>query len=170
MSEKFTAVLPKNWDGRFPFTNKSDEDFVFVWAKQAYLFPANTQVDMMKMAFNATPTEVQQIRKFAAKRLAEREFFKSPEAKHLESFERNPMTGAPVLTSFQSARGYSEKELESFVQDCLAPFPEGEALISSEVIEPNTMDLLKRDDQGELVNKPIENTTKSLDPGAILLN
>lgn len=152
------------------FTNDSGEDFVFVWAKKAYLFPANTSVDMMKMAFNATPLEVQQIRKFAAKKWGEREFFKSAQAKQMESFERNPQTGAPVLTSFQSARSYSDSDLAPFVQQCLAPRPEGEALVSTEVIEPNTEENLKRDDDGDFINKPIEKTNQSVAPGHILIN
>lgn len=170
MPEKFTQVLPKNWDGRFPFTNDSDEDFVFVWAKKGYLFPAGKTVDMMRMAFNATPLEVQQIRKFAAKRFAEREYQKSDNAKHLESFEHNPQTGAPTLTSFHSARSYSDAELAPYIQACLKPFPEGEAMVLAKEIGPDTEEKLHRDDDGEFVNKPIENTSRSLAPGEILIN
>lgn len=170
MPEKFTQVLPKNWDGRFPFSNDSDEDFVFVWAKKGYLFPAGKTVDMMRMAFSATPVEIQQIRKFAARRFAEREYQKSDDIKKLESLERNPQTGAPVLTSFHSARSYSENELAPYIQNCLKPFPEGEALVSEETIGPNTEEILHKTDTGEFVNKPIENQAQSLAPGEILVN
>lgn len=168
--EKFTQVLPKNWDGRFMFTNDSDEDFVFVWAKKAYLFPARQTVDMMRMAFNATPLEVQQIRKFAARKWGEREFFNSDEAKKMESFERNPQTGAPTLMSFQSARSYSDADLAPHIQRCLTPLPEGTALVSEEIVEPDTMDKLHRDEKEEFINKPVENTAQSLAPNQILVN
>lgn len=170
MNDKFTQVLPKNWDGRFPFTNDSDEDFVFIWAKKGYLFPARKTVDMMRMAFNATPLEVQAIRKNAAKRFGEREFLKSDTVKAMEALERNPSTGAPVLTSFQSARSYSEADLAPYIAKCLQAFPEGEALVSTEVFEPNTEAILKRDDDGEFINKPIQNAKQSVDPGGILVN
>lgn len=170
MQEKFQQILPKNWDGRFMFTNDSDEDFVFVWAKKAYLFPKNQSVDMMRMAFNATPLEVQQIRKFAAKKWAEQQFFKSDSAKQMESFERNPQTGGPTLMGFQAARSYSDADLAPFVQQCLTPRPEGGALVGDELVEPDTESKLRRDDEGEYINKPIEKTNQSVAPGQVLIN
>lgn len=170
MQEKFQQVLPKNWDGRFMFTNDSDEDFVFVWSKKAYLFPAMQSVDMMRMAFDATPLEVQQIRRFAAKKYGEREFFKSEGYNKMKSFERNPQTGEPTLMSFQSARSYTDGDLAPFIQSCLSDRPVGEALVSDEIVEVNTEELLKRDDDGEFINKPIEKTNQSVDPGSILIN
>lgn len=170
MQEKFQQILPKNWDGKFPFTNDSDEDFVFVWSKKAYLFPQRQTVDMMRMAFNATPLEIQQIRKFAAKKYAEQRFFKSDSAKQMESFEKNSQTGGPTLMGFQAARAYSESDLAPFIQECLAPRPEGDALVGDELVEPNTEEKLKRDDDGDFINKPIEKTNQSVAPGQILVN
>lgn len=170
MPEKFTTVLPKNWDGRFPFTNDSDEDFVFVWGKKGYLFPARRTVDMMRMAFNATPLEVQTIRKLAAKQFGTREFLKSDTVKDMTAFEKNPMTGLPTLSSFQSARAYSDDDLAPYIQRCLTPLPETEAMVSAEEIGPKTEEVLRRDENGEFINKPIENQKQSLAPGEILLN
>ncbi len=166
--EKFAQVLPSNWDGKFPFTNDSDEDFVFVWAKKAYLFPAHRTVDLMRMNFNATPLEVQQIRKFAAKRWAEREFFKGAEAQKLESIEKDPQ-GYARLNSFQNARTYTDTDLKDGIQRCLTPLPEGEPLVADAPMR-NTEAELHTDDNGEVQMKPIKDTAKSLDPSGILVN
>lgn len=170
--EKFTQVLPQNWDGRFPFTNDSDEDFVFVWAKKAYLFPAHKTVDMMRMAFNATPLEVQQIRKFAAKKWAEREFFKSAKYESMRALEGTRDENGviqPRLSSFTTARSYDETDLKDGIQRCLTPLPEGEALVA-DVEGPKTEEKLHKDDKGNLITPPIEDQKASLDPGGILIN
>lgn len=169
MPEKFTQVLPSNWDGTFKFTNDSDEEFIFTWAKKAYLFPARMTVDMMRMNFNATPLEVMQIRKFAATRFAEREFFKSDSAKKMESIEKDEH-GNSKLMNFQAARSYSLSDLTPFIQSCLTPLPETTALVA-DAPGPNTEDLLHKDDEtGKFITPVIENQKASLSPGEILLN
>lgn len=170
MSDKFTNVLPKNWDGRFMFANDSDEDFIFKWGKRNYLFPAKQRVDLMKMAFNSTPLEVQQIRKIAAKQYGEWMYFKSDDMKQSEALEKDPQTGYPRLTSFHSARSYTESDLVPYIQACLKDYPEGDAQISETIIEIPTLELLHRDEEGEFINKPVENAAKSLAPGEILIN
>ena len=171
MPEKFQQVLPSNWDGKFPFTNDSDEDFVFTWAKKAYLFPARTTVDMMRMNFNATPVEVQQIRKFAAKRWAEREFFKGPKAKQMEAVERNA-DGSPRLQSFHSARTYSDTDLTEGIQRCLTPLPEGEAKVADAPARDTIAELHVDQDTGQPVTSPVKNTSQSLNDkaGFVLVN
>ena len=170
--EKFAQVLPNDWDGTFKFTNDSDEDFVFTWAKKAYLFPARRTVDMMKMNFNATPLEVQQIRKFAAKRWAEREFFKSPRYTAMRAME-GPKDDygivTPRLQSFQSAGSYTETDLKDSIQRCLTPLPEGTPLVAPAEMRDITKELHTKDD-GTLVSEPIKDQAKSVDPGGILVN
>lgn len=172
--EKYVQVLPKSWDGRFPFTNDSDEDFVFIWAKKGYLFPARKTVDMMKMAFNATPLEVQQIRKFAARKWAEREFFKGNRYESMRSREGiKDENGViqPRLGSFNAAGSYTDGDLTEGIQKCLQPFPEVSAQVLDHDVEVDTESQLKRDESGEYVNRVIdEKKTNSLAPGEILLN
>lgn len=172
--EKYVQVLPHSWDGRFPFTNDSDEDFVFVWAKKGYLFPARKTVDMMKMAFNATPLEVQQIRKFAAKKWAEREFFKGNRYEAMRSREGAKDEYGVIqarLGSFNAAGSYSDGDLTEGIQKCLQPFPEVSAMVSAENVERDTMAELRKDDNGEFINKVIdEKKTNTLAPGEILVN
>lgn len=169
--EKFNQVLPSNWDGKFPFTNDSEEDFVFTWAKKSYLFPARHTVDMMRMNFNATPIEVQQIRKFAAVRWAEREFGKSDKMKQLEGVERNA-DGSPRLQSFHSARTYSGAELQSYVNTCLTPLPEAQAMVTEAVTRHTEDEIHKDPETGNPVSAPVKNTTQSINdkPGMVLVN
>ena len=179
MAEKYTQVLPSNWDGRFPFTNDSDEDFVYVWAKKAYLFPARKTVDMMKMGFNQTPIEVQNIRKFAAKKWAEREFFKSGKYESMRSREGTKDengTISPRLMSFNAASAYSESDLLPGIQACLTPLPEVPAMVMEGTVEPligenkqKLEDVLHRDERGNIQQYVIEDDKQSLAPGQILL-
>ena len=169
MPEKFTNVLPQDWDGTFPFTNPSDEDFVFQWAKRLYTFPAQRTVNMMVMNFNATPVEIQQIRKFAAKQLAEREFTKSPKYKDMVRREWNA-DGTPRLQNFQQALTYSDTELTSFIQECLTPLTVASATMAPAPEEPTEEKLHKDEETGEFVTKVVKNTRQSLDPQGVLRN
>ena len=166
--ERFSQILPKDWDGKFPFTNDSDEDFIFTWAKKAYMFPARKTVDMMKMNFNETPIGVQQIRKFAAKQWAEREFFKGNESKKLESVEKDAQ-GYAKLHSFQNARTYTDIDLKDNIQRCLTPLPEANALVGEAQVR-NTEAEIHVNDEGAPVTAPIKDQAKSLDPSGILVN
>ncbi len=166
--QKFVQVLPNDWDGKFPFTNTSNEDFVFTWNKKSYLFPANRTVDLMKMNFNSTPVEVQQIRKFAAKRWAEREFFKSDKAKQLEGIEKDTQ-GYARLNSFQNARTYTDDDLKDGIQRCLIPLPEAVPLVA-DADTRNIETELHKTDEGEPVTKVIKEYAKSVSPGEILVN
>lgn len=168
MQEKFTQVLPNNWNGSFPFTNDSDDEFIFPWGKKAYLFPARKTVDMMKMNFNATPLEVQQIRKFAAKQWAEREFFRGEAARKMQSLEKDE-NGFAKMWDYKAARTYSENDLKNEILRCLTPLPEGTALVGeAEII--NTESLLHKDMTGKFMTPPIENHAASVDPSGILIN
>ncbi len=167
--EKFATVLPDNWDGTFPFTNESDEDFSFKWAKRLYTFPAQRTVDMMRMNFNATPLEIQQIRKFAAKQLAEREFGKSTKYAEMTKREWNA-DGTPRLQNFQQALAYSEEELKEYIQRCLTPLPVATATVAPAPDSKIEDKLHRDDDSGELVSQVVTNHRQSLDPKGVLAN
>ncbi len=180
MPEKYSQVLPKGWDGRFPFTNDSDEDFTFVWGKKAYLFPARKTVDMMKMGFNQTPIEVQNIRKFAARKWAEEMFFKSPKYASLRANEGTRDENGviqPRLGSFHAARSYTDSDLAQGIQMCLTPLPEVSALIKEGTVEPTVgqngqtvEEALHKKDDGTPTHYIIDDASQSVAPGQILLN
>jgi len=175
-NEKFAQVLPNNWDGKFPFTNDSDEDFIFTWDKKTYLFPARKTVDMMKMNFNETPVGVQQIRKFAAKQWAEREFFKGDVSKKLESIEKDAQ-GYAKLHSFQNARTYTDSDLKDNIQRCLTPLPEANALVAEAKVRDTLSELHRDEETGAIVTRIVKKSTGSLEddsvfakPSDILIN
>ena len=169
---KFTQILPTDWNGTFPFTNDSDEDFVFQWNKKSYLFPARRTVDMMKMNFNETPIGVQQIRKFAAKRWAEREFFKSNRYSSMRAMEGQKDDYGiitPRLQNFQTAGSYTEGDLKDSIQRCLTPLPEANALVADAEVRQTEKEIHVKDD-GTPMTEPIKDQAKSIDPAGILVN
>lgn len=173
--EKFQQILPSNWDGRFPFTNDSDEDFVYVWAKKAYLFPARKTVDMMRMNFNATPLEVMNIRKFAAKQWATREFFKSSKYESMRAMEgEKDKNGViiPRLQSIHASGSYTETDLMKGIQQCLTPYPEAEALVADAPVRNTEAEIHTDPDTGKPISAPVKNTSQSLNDkaGYVLVN
>lgn len=145
---EYTNVLPEGFDGRFFFTNPSDEDFVGSWDSKGYLYPARTTTQMV--IISASPLEVQNIRKKFAKELAEREFFKSPEAKNMEKQERPQ--GFPVFSSIHQARTYSDSDLKEYIQKCLDPLPISQPVMQ-DLPKEDTETLLNRDEDGELISQ-----------------
>lgn len=141
--EKFSSVLPEDFDGTFRFSNPYDEDFLGKWDSKLYLFPAHTRSPIIIPT--ASPLEIQQIRKKFARDLAEREFFKSQKAKDLTSIERG-VGGVAVLNSIEGANSYSDSDLEPFIQKCLDPLPPVVEAKVAEAPKVDVMDKLSRDD------------------------
>ena len=139
-------VLPADFDGTFRFTNWTDEDFVGVWGKKEYHFPAKTTSPMVMI--NETPLGIQQIRKKFAFNLAEREYFKSQDYKRLLAQERTP-EGTPRINSIHQAGTYSIDQLASNIQKCLIPLEVGKVVVSEAKDKFNLEDKLTRDEEGE---------------------
>ena len=110
----YEQVLPEDFDGTFRFTNDSDEDFVGRWDSKEYVFPARTTSPIT--IFNATPLEIQQIRKKFAKDWATEMFYSSDKFKYMNDKERGQ---TPAL--------YTESDLAPFIQMCLEPLPIAQA-------------------------------------------
>lgn len=144
--DEFTNILPENFSGVFYFTNPSTEDFEGKWGKKAYLYPAEKTTPMVIL--DASPLEVQNIRKKFAKELAEREYFKSKEGLRQANTERNP-DGSARFNSFHQASQYSDSDLKVYIQKCLEPMPMAQQLIS-DVPGDNIEDKLSRDEDGDM--------------------
>lgn len=114
---KYDSILPADFDGVFRFTNWTDREFIGMWNKVAYRFPPNSTSPMI--ISNATPEEVQHIRRKFAKELGEREFYRSDRYKELDSQAR-PGSG-------NVAAIYTDEDIAPFVQRCLEPLPEARA-------------------------------------------
>lgn len=107
-------ILPAGFNGTFYFTNFSKEEFKARWNKKEYTFPSESTVPMVIL--DATPAEVQNIRKKFARELAEREFVKSEKYGKLDA-----MNPHGTNASFRTAVGYNESELNVYIEQCLKP-------------------------------------------------
>ncbi len=145
------TVFPEDFDGTFRFTNWTGDDFTAKWNSKAYTFKANTTSPMVIL--DATPLEIQHIRKKFAKELAEREFFKSDKAKQLQTIER--ANNGPALGSIMGANSYSVDDLQSYIQRALEPLELSRADVA-EVPRSRVEDKLSKDDEGNLVTDVVD--------------
>lgn len=99
--------LPQDFTGVFNFTNWTEEDFKASWNNVEYTFPALKSSPMIIPG--EAPEGVQNIRKLFAKKLAEREFYKTDKFKNLND-KRNVLPAT-----------YTDTELTPFIQKCLDP-------------------------------------------------
>lgn len=108
----YESIIPENFDGQIRFTNWTDSDFKAVWDSVEYNFPANKTTPMIVM--NATPLEIQHIRKKFAKELATAELYKTAKFKSMDDriHGQNPAI-------------YTDSDLAEFTQRCLEPLEIG---------------------------------------------
>lgn len=97
------------FDGIFRFTNATDEDFSVTWNSIEYTYPKQSTSPMIISGESAE--NVQNIRKLFARKLAEKEFYKSSEYQRLVDLGKG--NGAT----------YDESVLEDMIQKCLQPLP-----------------------------------------------
>jgi len=110
MNQEINSVLPESFDGVFRFTNFTDEDFTTLWNSVEYTFPAMSTVPLV--ISGESPENTQTIRKIFAKRLAQREFFKS--SRYAELNGLTAKSGVPPLVN-------EDVEYAQFIQKCLEP-------------------------------------------------
>ena len=128
---KLETMLPEDFDGTFRFTNWSDEEFVATWGGRQYHFAAQTTSPMLIM--DATPLEVQNIRKKFARDLAEREFFKSRkyEALREREGEKDDMgIIKPRANGMSHAGTFSLEELAPYIKRALEPLAVQRAVVT----------------------------------------
>lgn len=111
MNENF---LPADFDGVFRFTNFTDHEFKAKWNNVEYTYPPNKTSPMI--IANATPEEVQHIRKKFATELAVSVFYQSDKFKFMNDKERGQV---PAL--------YTDSDIAPYVQRCLEPLPIAQA-------------------------------------------
>lgn len=150
----YESVLPEDFDGTFRFSNPSDEDFVGAWNNKEYLFPARSTVPMV-MAEHS-PIEIQHIRKHFAKKLAEREFYKSKEYTVMKGQEGT--AGERRFNSIHQAATYTLSDLEPYIKQCLQPLDEAQ-LTSKPAESPKVEEKLTRNDDGGYNTEAIDSKT-----------
>lgn len=153
---KEESVLPSDFDGVFRFTNFTDVDFSAKWGNVEYTFPAMKTTPMVIP--NATPVEVQHIRKKFAKELAIREFYKTPKFIGMNNVTPG---GVPAL--------YTDSDLIPFIQKCLEPLPI--AQVKAKRL-PKTFDesKLRTDEEGNPVTEVIDHKSKKsfIEKGSVI--
>lgn len=120
------------FDGVLRFTNVTNEDFVFLWNNKEYIFPAGKTTPMI--IANEPLENVQTIRKRAAYKLAQREFYKGD----IYNTMKEKGQGLPPT--------YDDKVLQPMIDSCLKPLPQGYATVK---------DLPKEDETRFVTTKPI---------------
>lgn len=126
-------VLPKDFDGTFKFTNYTNEEFKARWNSIEYTFPPMKTIPLIIP--NATPLEVQNIRKKFARELATREWYKTPKFIGMNTLVPG---GTPAL--------YTDSDIAPLVQKCLDPLPLAQA--TAVVIEKHEDDKFTTDAKG----------------------
>jgi hypothetical protein len=150
-------VLPPDFTGVFYFTNTwLDQDFVGVWGKKQYVFPANATSPMVMPEHS--PLEIQQIRKKFARDWAEQDFFRNSEHyKKLLAQERT-IEGVAKLNSIQQAGTYTLDDLKEGIQKCLKPLEIKQAFVQT-VQDTPIESKLSRNDDGELNTTAVDKKT-----------
>ncbi len=139
--------LPKDFDGTFKFTNARDTEFKARWNSVEYTFPAMKTIPMV--IANATPLEVQSIRKKFAREWAIEEWYKSPKFIGMNNV---PLGGMPAL--------YTDSDLIPFIQKCLEPLPLAHATAKL---------IVNNDDSKFTVDQKGRKRTRVLDPNESLM-
>lgn len=142
---KYESTLPENFDGVFRFTNWTDQEFVGVWNKKQYHFPANSTSPMVIPEHS--PIEIQHIRKKFAKDLAEREFFKGVKYELIRAPEGT--MGNRTMSGIHTAGAYTMDDLKEGIQACLRPLELVRATVTP-VSEIPMESKLSRNEDGEL--------------------
>lgn len=146
------STLPEDFAGVFNFTNWTKEDFVGMWGKKEYHFPANSTSPMIIPEHS--PIEIQHIRKKFAKDLAEQEYFRSKEYEFTRSREgkRNKLGMIEASGQGMSHAGtYNLDTLAPFIQRCLEPLAASKATVRVKA-ENRMEDRISRDDK---TGKPV---------------
>lgn len=145
------TVLPEDFNGVFQFTNWTDEEFVGIWGKKEYHFPALSTSPMVMTEY--TPLEVQHIRKKFAKDLAEREFFKSSNYESFRSQEGS--SNNRTMSGIHQAATYTLDNLTPFIQRCLEPLTIAKAVVTATADE-KMEERLSRNEDGDLNTEAVD--------------
>lgn len=150
----YESVLPADFNGTFPCTNYSKEDFTGLWGGKEYLFPAESTVNLV--IAEHSPLEVQHIRKKLGYDLAVREWFKSKGYKALADQEGKP--GNRTFSGIHQAATYTTKDLEPYILRFLEPMPISQ-LVAKAAPKIPTEDIIHRKDDGSLNTEPVSKNT-----------
>ena len=125
MTQEQDFSFPENFSGVFNFTNWTDEDFSVLWNSIEYTFAAKTTSPIIIPGESLE--SIQNIRKFFAKKLAEKVFYSSKRYDELNSLT-GKSGGVPALFN-------EDKEFAPYIQKCLEPLPAASAKMKQKAVE-----------------------------------
>lgn len=158
--ENTENLLPIDFDGVFRFTNYTDSEFKASWNKKEYTFPPMSTVPMIIL--DATPQEIQYIRKKFAKELAEKVFYEGESIKKLDAMNTNG-----TQNSFRTAVTYTPRDLEPLIQRCLESLPIAKATVV-EIPPVNEDTMLRKDNKGKRVSKVLDGDESLIGNGTVM--
>jgi hypothetical protein len=149
-----SSILPEDFDGIFRFTNWTDAEFTAKWNSVEYKFPPLSTIPLI--IADATPIEIQNIRKKFAKELAIEVFYQTDKFKHLDDVKQGYR---PPL--------YNDKDLAPYIQKCLEPLPLAKA--KTKVLPRDNEDNYKKDPKGRNISRVINEDDSLVPEGASVL-
>jgi hypothetical protein len=150
-NEQGKNILPEDFDGIFRFTNWTNAEFKAKWDSKEYTFPANSTIPLIIP--NATPIEIQSIRKKFAKELAIEIFFQSEKFKSMNAPEKQ-------------LRSYDEdKDLKEYIQKCLTPLPIAKAKVRE--LPKDSEDNYRKDEKGRNRSKVLTDDESLIPEGSM---
>lgn len=152
--DRLESTLPADFDGIFRFTNFTSDDFTAKWDGKEYTFPANKMTPIIIP--NATPEQIQSIRKKFARELATLVWYGTAKFGDMN----DPKQGSrPAL--------YTESDLKPFIQRCLEPLPVGTAKVK---VAPKVAleDMLSKDEKGRPRSKILDDNESLVGNGTVL--
>lgn len=153
-NEEGKNVLPPDFDGIFRFTNWTNKEFKAKWDSIEYTFPANSTIPLIIP--NATPIEIQSIRKKFAKELAIEIFYQSEKFKKMD----DPSQGKnPPL--------YVDNDLAPYIQRCLEPLPIARAKLKS--LPKDNEDNYRKDAKGKNISKVLDENESLVPEGSSIV-
>jgi hypothetical protein len=143
-----------DFDGVTRFTNWLPEPITLFWNSVGYTFEPLKRVPLQIP--DATPKEVEAIRKKFAMDLAVHYFYNTDKFKSMDlSVEDSQAGKVPAL--------YTEADLAPYIQKCLEPLPLGKPPVAREVAKPvDPEKSLRKDNKGKPVSKVVDQDEDTL--------
>lgn len=148
--------MQDEFDGVFRFTNWTDEDFTSKWDNVEYTFPAQKTVPLLIP--NATPEQVQSIRKKFALDLATHVFYSSKKYQSMD-------IGVAASQEGKQPALVSPTELEPLVARCLEPLPVSKA--TTKVVAKKEVPLTK-DEKGKTNTRVLDGEESLIGQGNVV--
>jgi hypothetical protein len=150
------VITPVEFDGRFYFTNFTEQEFKSKWNSVEYTFPPLKTVPLIIPG--ETLEGIQEIRKKFARELATLVFYSTDKyLKHELSIEDSQAGKVPAL--------HTENDIAPYIQRCLEPLPIAQA--TTKQVEKHDINL-RTDGKGKRVTRVLDESESLVGDGSIV--